>query len=883
MMKLSKIFYSLILVIVLINPLAVQAKAKTYEIDDLNDFLQFSAETTYDLYTKDLTVNLNTDLDLAGTDFSGIAYFQGTFKGNNHTIKNFEYDLEKSYLGLFRYNAAKGIIQDLKVEGNLYPKGSKKYIGGIVGSNAGQIINCSFQGRVQGEDYLGGIAGINEQTGEIKSCVTKGYLQGVHFVGGIAGSNYGVISDCTNYLKVNTIINDSVKLESFNPTQTLLNVNLKDGLDQSTNILVQTDIGGIAGFSKGEITTCTNKGLIGFVHVGYNVGGICGRQSGLIDQCINEGLVFGRKDVGGIVGQMEPYLLIQYREDALQRLDREFTNLQNSLNKLGNDVQSSLDNTSSKLEIINQQLSESRNKLTELIKKWNDDPTSVDSALIQETIEYIDQRLNNSSTQFTDLTNAAKDTGKTVNDDLTKVNENLKQISSALTQAKLDASNLSSQKITDISSYANAKRSLGKIIDCQNMVKIDGDIAVGGIAGNMAIEYDVDKEEDIAIEGKTSLNARKQAKAVIINCLNEGLIVTKKGQAGGISGREDLGAIISCENYGDIFSEKADQLGGIVGVSLTVVKDSYSLSKLTGNDYLGGIVGKGYDLENNYAMVTIDSSKEFLGSIAGEVKGKLKNNYFVNDSIAGIDGISYAKEAIPVSYQEFIKLPKMKDKFKSITLTFEQIDQSRTVIEVPYNSTFAKEDIPQLKDDQGTLVKWSDFKLDNITRSQVIKAESTSWITALASLEKQGVNPELLVDGQFNLNASCTVFNEDQQDLVAYQGNKVLKLVRIEIKNGASENYQAHLLVDQDNILVYEVQGNQKKLIKSKTLGKYVIFQAKDQGVYLIAQKPETSIYPYVIAIVLGLIILVFIRTKRKIKHAKKEKDPTKYQGSCPH
>ena len=48
--------------------------------------------------------------------------------------------------------------------------------------------------------------------------------------------------------------------------------------------------------------------------MGYNVGGIVGRQSGYLDGCRNTGTVRGRKDVGGIAGQLEPQVTLRYDE-----------------------------------------------------------------------------------------------------------------------------------------------------------------------------------------------------------------------------------------------------------------------------------------------------------------------------------------------------------------------------------------------------------------------------------------------------------------------------------------------------------------------------------------------------------------------------------------
>ena len=89
-----------------------------------------------------------------------------------------------------------------------------------------------------------------------------------------------------------------------------------------------TDIGGIAGASSGILQSCTNSGDVGYEHVGYNVGGIAGRQSGWLDSCSNTGTVRGRKDVGGICGQMEPRLTLLFDADSLDDLWEELDALQ---------------------------------------------------------------------------------------------------------------------------------------------------------------------------------------------------------------------------------------------------------------------------------------------------------------------------------------------------------------------------------------------------------------------------------------------------------------------------------------------------------------------------------------------------------------------------
>ncbi len=66
------------------------------------------------------------------------------------------------------------------------------------------------------------------------------------------------------------------------------------------------------------LQSCKNTGPVGYEHVGYNVGGIAGRQSGYLNGCTNQGVILGRKDVGGIAGQLEPEIFLRYGEDLLK-------------------------------------------------------------------------------------------------------------------------------------------------------------------------------------------------------------------------------------------------------------------------------------------------------------------------------------------------------------------------------------------------------------------------------------------------------------------------------------------------------------------------------------------------------------------------------------
>ena len=64
--------------------------------------------------------------------------------------------------------------------------------------NYGSIENCKFSGNVIGDNEVGGIAGVNEETGEIRRCESNANVIGNHSAGGIVGNNHGILNNCSN-------------------------------------------------------------------------------------------------------------------------------------------------------------------------------------------------------------------------------------------------------------------------------------------------------------------------------------------------------------------------------------------------------------------------------------------------------------------------------------------------------------------------------------------------------------------------------------------------------------------------------------------------------------------------------------------------------------
>lgn len=305
------------------------SEAEAIHIADVEDLLSFAKCCTLDAWSQNKVFVLDNDLDLSGTDFSPIPTFGGCFLGQGHTISGISLEGGSSNIGLFRYVQESGQIYQLNVSGIVQAPGSHSGLAMLVGSNAGYLSDCHCTGNITGGDRVGGIAGTNELTGIISGCSTNGLVNGRHLAGGIAGCNEGCITGSVNRSLVNfTAEHNSIDLSEINTDTTITD------LLTTENAASVTDIGGIAGSNPGIIKACTNEGTVGYQHVGYNIGGIAGSQTGYIEGCVNSGHLYGRKDIGGIAGQMEPSSKLEYLEDTLQKLDTEFEKLHGLLTVL---------------------------------------------------------------------------------------------------------------------------------------------------------------------------------------------------------------------------------------------------------------------------------------------------------------------------------------------------------------------------------------------------------------------------------------------------------------------------------------------------------------------------------------------------------------------
>ncbi len=1124
--KIYKRFITLLLLIMIVagNCNLSFATSNTIYIDSQEDWVKFSQDASLDTYFKDKIVILRTNLELSGLEKAQVPTFAGVFDGKDHEISGVTITESGSNQGLFRYLQEDAVIKNLRISGEIKPSGSKGIVGGLVGNNKGSIEHCHFSGTVKGDSNIGGLVGINEATGTISNATVKGSVTGNHFTGGIVGQNLGTILKSTNAAEINTAIADSVvNVEGVNWAK----------INSTENISAHTDTGGITGYSSGYIQDCINRGPVGYTYMGYNVGGVVGRQSGYLSNCQNYNTVLGRKDVGGIVGQIEPHLMLTFSEDTLQKLNRELTVLQNILNNsfshadassqtlslglrgvgesiddtraisqtlskeaadyldevtdtvnitsrrvrytleeiipilnhgpelsaflnegldhielgfdnlemtsnkmaqgldisqdamknlrkaitsgedalykieralqnllstledtkninkvigeieggiddLGNSFQSAgqaiidittalkeldnldpgftnmgseLNDLADALGSVSQIISKTGNNIETIINKGISEVTGViksdlddifydfkratgrlahtvkdleetfskleeasdqsgkafsnfsdgfnkfgDSSekmttMVIATRDLIDSLVSEPSIELPNISSDYRQSGEALFDSLGNMSTQIKDLHGEATNAKdniiSDMEAASDQVIVIFNSLIDAREDKedtgyiedisdetietakqGIIYNNHNYGSVSGSSNIGGIAGAMAIEYDLDPEDDIFKTGTPSLNFKYLTTAIVKGSINKGKITAKKDHVGGIVGRMDIGIITGCENYGDIESKEGDYIGGIAGASHTRIDKSFALSILSGKDYVGGVSGYGNNISNSYSLVKITKGTEYIGSIAGKAEGDISNNHYVQGEIAAIDGISYSHKACPVSYEQLLEIEGLPEAFTQFHLTF--IADGNIIKEIPFNygDSFDPSLLPKIPSKNEHDSQWEQFNQTSMVFNQTIEAIYTPLRTVLSS-DVVGGNeglPLLLAEGRFNKDVALKISSVDTKE----DGVLGIWDVALEGLEASNMNTTLRFLMPETKkkIEVWEAVDGGWEKVDYQINGSYMVFSISgDISTFKITEKnfSWTMVFLVFISIIIGLGIKMFSLRYKKI------------------
>lgn len=209
--------------------------------------------------------------------------------------------------GVVGVNTEKGNVQYVDSLGvtNGGATGSSN-IGGIIGTNKGNMYSGYNESIVSGADNVGGIIGTNAEGKKVENVVNATGVEGTNNVGGLIGDNRGNVTNGRNNGTItgNKNVGGMVGINGENSTLTNL-VN-----DSSAAITGEQYVGGIAGTNAGTITAQNQSNLINRGSItGQNyVGGVAGENIGTIEYVKNDVNLYVKDDTktaqyfGGVAG-----------------------------------------------------------------------------------------------------------------------------------------------------------------------------------------------------------------------------------------------------------------------------------------------------------------------------------------------------------------------------------------------------------------------------------------------------------------------------------------------------------------------------------------------------------------------------------------------------
>ncbi len=891
-------------------PFAFAEEDDAFHIRTAEDLMELAKECSLDTWSNGKKVVLENDLSLSGTDFASIPIFNGEFDGGGHTIFDLDLRSAQSPCGFFLETGKDADVHNLNLSGTVATTGDDSMVGGLVGLNCGQIAGCSFSGEVSALRTVGGIAGKNAAGGIITSCVATGSVRGLSETGGIVGENEGAVIESENRAFVNT--------ESVDPTLRLDTIDTSSILNfirslRTDNAGITTDTGGIAGFSTGFIERCRNAGAVGYLHLGYNVGGIVGRSNGYVTGCMNDSDIYGRRDVGGIVGQAEPLTKILEAANALSGVSYRLWALNQSINDAVQDAHTASDDLA-----------------------WRFDNLSSFLAPVADAIAALD--VNDPDTAFYlhsvisdcvySMTNEVAAIGQDVDGhaaillgDVDEINSNLSALNGTAIQtidSLINSDDTGDILVDDSSDVEDDGYTYGKTTHCDNYGSINGDNNVGGIVGSLSVESELDPESDLStLTGNRLSKNRLSVYAVILGCVNRGSVTAKNECAGGIAGKMDLGTAAHCASYGPVMLEDGDYAGGICGLLYGTVKSSCVKCSLSGKRYIGGVVGSGYNaaagnkddrsslVSGCYTLVEIRNRPQFAGAVSGGGAGLYENNFFVPADYAGLDRLSIHGKAEPISFADYLNVEGLPQEAKTFTLRFE-VDGA-VVKEIPfeYGASFDRSAFPEVSRRDGAYAVWDRSDLTDLRFDTTVKAEYRMDETVLRSdEEREDGRAVVYVDGQFQHGDTFTLeflpveadeirnFSGTWQDTVRGQLHSIFRegepdySIPVSVtehvhvsfpEDGLSEHSVRYLTPDgqTENYRLYLMGKDGWQRIRPGTFGSYYLIDVpgQDAELELVATIQSWWIVAYLAAalVILVLLVIVIVKLRRFLRSRPKK------------
>ena len=625
------------------------------------------------------------------------------------------------------------------------------------------------------------------------------------------------------------------------------------------------------------ISGCLNEAAVGYAYTGYNVGGIAGKSGGYLHDCENRGPIRGRRDAGGIVGQLIPHAVWDFSEDRLKGLAGELLRMNELLEALSRDTRGGAAALQGQLDALRGSASDALDEMTGVMSYYTggmtgdlipldqveiDPETGLPSlpgvSLTDADFSGLSAAMDRIYTQSAALSDELGKAAGSLNSDLTALSAQLDRVLASM-DGLLGAADGEETlfRSYDLSADEAYEHDLGAADSCRNSGSVEAESSAGGIAGSMAYELSFDMEDRLQVSDFLSSDARRYVFAVLRDCESAADVETRADCAGGVIGRAELGAVVSCVGKGAVASLKGDYVGGVAGSSGGSILSCWSRSELRGGKYLGGVAGSGTNILDCAAWTEFKGGSEYLGAVAGWAAGEVRGNRYVETLPAGIDGVSITGQCEPLPADELLALENVPAGFGELELRFfvgDKLIETRTL---PFGGSL--DELPAVPDEGARRWHWEDFDRGHITRSMDIRGSWSAPQTVLSSGEEP---PLFLVEGEFTEGMGLTVKPYD----ALLSGEEILAAWTLTVEGYAGELSVRLRAEDGGRLCAVGEDGSLCELSYERDKS-YLVFPLENGGSFVyLRQEAARRWLPWAAAggglLLIGAALL--IRTKRK-------------------
>lgn len=619
---------------------------------------------------------LGNDIDLEGVEWEPIGTstcpFSGGLDGAGYSISNFEITKGTvNYVGFF------GAIGNAEVKAltlEAFSVNGKNYVGGLCGivNDANAVIkDChATNGRVSGASYVGGLIGqvsnsltecishcstdievigtdnytgslIGYLYGNLKQCFARGTVEGDTYVGGIAGYCVaGTISECYSIVKATNGTNVG-GIAGYKTTGTIENCYALGSIT-GTNY-----IGGIVGnvSSTTNLTNCYSSVFINAI--GTSFGGLCSNNAKIVmTSCYYDGIISGVAPVSKYDCSYITESLLQ--EETFAEWDFE------TVWDMGESTCPYLRNVTKPQEVTPEAGNFTNGKGT------SSDPYEIETAQQLALIKFqpnahfelkadIDYEGNEwepvGKSTTAPFTGSLNGNGYTIsNFKISKSTDNNIGFFGVLNNAVIENVNIAGAKVTGKnyvgSLIGQASGTEWIVSNCHvTDTRVAGVGYIGGVAGyvvNAAANGISDSSANVTVIG-TGDRVGGLVGSMLGNIKTSYVLGNVQGvnYVGGVAGYSQAGVTSQCYVNADVTG--AARTAGIAGhKNGGTILNCFSLGTVTGTNYVSGIVGisaaNSY-ITNSYTAAVITGTGTSVGGVYGRSSYLTITNSYYNRTI----------------------------------------------------------------------------------------------------------------------------------------------------------------------------------------------------------------------------------------------------------